>query len=475
MAIEKPRRLAFGLFQIWEVLVFVAAFAAGGIAMTAAGLISPATYLHPIFLAIFAALVVLWHLTLGALGLYNSRRLVSRANEYLCALGAVTGTAGMLALLGALLGQPTNQGPFLIWFLLTGSALMVTGRGFARFFLRAARARGRNLRFVTVVGASAHAQKLTRELIEDQSTGFRLNAIFDAPEILSTLPKDLGPGRDLSELSEHLMRAPVDEVLIALPMGTHHDQVLRVVEQCRRVGVSARVIWTETVRPGLAPAGVETVGSTWTSLVFAGAPSWGWSGYAKTVMDVTLASLALVVLSPLLLTVALLIKLDSRGPVFFLQDRAGRNKQPFKLFKFRTMVQDAEARQAALEAKNEAGGPVFKMKNDPRITKLGAFLRRYSIDELPQLINVVRGEMSLVGPRPLPFRDVERFEQDWHSRRFSVKPGLTCSWVLAGRSELEFDTWVRLDLDYIDTWSLWKDLRICLHTIPAVFRGSGAY
>ncbi len=475
MSAEAGRRTAFGLFQFWEVLVFMIAFASGGYALGLAGIIEPVTYAHPIFYAILLTLVLLWHLSLSAIGLYNSRRLVSRTNEYLCALGAVTGAAGMLALLGALLGQPTNEAPFLIWFLLTGSGLIVAGRFFARLFLRAARARGRNLRFLTVVGAGAQAQTLTRSLIEDTSTGYRLNAVFDQPEIRATLPRDLGPGRDLDELCEHLMRDPVDEVLIALPMTTHNETVLRVIEQCRRVGVSARTIWTDAPHPDLAPAAVETVGANWTSLVFANTPSWGWHGHAKTVLDFTLASLALIALSPLLLIVALLIKLDSPGPVFFLQNRAGRNKQPFRLYKFRTMVQDAEARQASLESSNEAGGPVFKMKNDPRITKLGAFLRRYSIDELPQLINVVRGEMSLVGPRPLPFRDVERFEQDWHSRRFSVKPGLTCSWVLAGRSELEFDAWVRLDLDYIDTWSLQKDLRICLHTIPAVFRGSGAY
>ena len=225
----------------------------------------------------------------------------------------------------------------------------------------------------------------------------------------------------------------------------------------------------------LQPSAVEVIGFNTPSLVYANAPCRGWHGHAKTVMDYSLAGVAILALAPVLLIVAALIKLDSPGPVFFTQYRAGKNKQPFRLIKFRTMVQDAEARQASLETLNEAGGPVFKIRNDPRVTRVGQFLRRTSIDELPQLINVLRGDMSLVGPRPLPFRDVERFQQAWHSRRFSVKPGLTCSWVLAGRSELEFDTWVRLDLDYIDSWSLLRDLRICLQTIPALIRGSGAY
>jgi lipopolysaccharide/colanic/teichoic acid biosynthesis glycosyltransferase len=187
------------------------------------------------------------------------------------------------------------------------------------------------------------------------------------------------------------------------------------------------------------------------------------------------ASMGLLTLAPLLLTVAILIRRDSAGPILFTQTRVGKDRRPFKLYKFRTMVADAEILQSNLEALNEAGGPVFKIRNDPRITRLGHFLRRYSIDELPQLLNVLKGDMSLVGPRPLPLRDVQLFEEDWYNRRFSVRPGLTCSWVLAGRSELEFNAWVQKDLEYIDSWSLGRDVVICLRTIPLVLRGSGAY
>lgn len=475
MRFSAARRYVFRMFQIWEVAVFVAAFLAGFLALHDTGLIAIETYAHPVYYAIFLGLALLWHVLIEAMGLYNSRRLVSRANEALSALIAVTVAGGFLALSGALIGQPTNLAPFLIWFLATGSILMIAGRMFARIMLRAARAYGRNLRFVTVVGAGPQGRRLARDLLTSPASGYRLNGLFDAPGMLEMLPQGIGPGRDLDELADHLMHDPVDEVLIALPLETRYDTVRRVMEQCRRVGVSARLVWPDSEHAGPRPTAVEPIGNGVTSLYFANTPSWGWHGRAKTAMDVTLASAALLLLSPFLIAVAIAIKIDSPGPVFFRQTRAGRNKQHFGLFKFRTMVQDAEALQAALEDRNEAGGPVFKIRNDPRITRLGAFLRRYSIDELPQLINVVRGEMSLVGPRPLPLRDVERFEQDWHSRRFSVKPGLTCSWVLAGRSELEFDAWVRMDLDYIDNWSLRRDLMICLHTIPVVFRGSGAY
>jgi lipopolysaccharide/colanic/teichoic acid biosynthesis glycosyltransferase len=159
--------------------------------------------------------------------------------------------------------------------------------------------------------------------------------------------------------------------------------------------------------------------------------------------------------------------------VFFAQERVGFNRRRFKLFKFRTMVPDAEARQAALEERNEASGPVFKIRNDPRITRVGAFLRRTSLDELPQFFNVLIGDMSLVGPRPLPLRDVERLDVRWHKRRFSVKPGITCLWQIGKRTP-EFDDWIRSDMEYIDNWSLGLDLKILFKTIPAVLTSEAA-
>ena len=179
-------------------------------------------------------------------------------------------------------------------------------------------------------------------------------------------------------------------------------------------------------------------------------------------------------LFPLLLLTACLIKLTSPGPFFFIQERVGLNKRRFRLYKFRTMVADAEKRQAELEPLNEISGPVFKIKNDPRITPIGDFLRTTSIDELPQLINVLKGEMSLVGPRPLPVRDYNGFDQDWHRRRFSVRPGITCLWQVDGPSDIPFQKWMEMDMEYIDQWSLWLDLKILTKTIPAVLQGSGA-
>jgi exopolysaccharide biosynthesis polyprenyl glycosylphosphotransferase len=194
----------------------------------------------------------------------------------------------------------------------------------------------------------------------------------------------------------------------------------------------------------------------------------------KRALDIAVTSAFLLVLAPLFAAAALLIKITSAGPAFFVQDRVGINKRRFRLYKFRTMVPDAEKRQAELEDLNEATGPVFKIMDDPRITKIGKILRKTSIDELPQLWNVLKGDMSLVGPRALPVRDYNGFSEDWHRRRFSVRPGITCLWQVNGRSSIQFDQWMELDMEYIDQWSLWLDLRILLQTIPAVLKGSGA-
>jgi len=211
------------------------------------------------------------------------------------------------------------------------------------------------------------------------------------------------------------------------------------------------------------------------TLVFRSTPEASWQGLAKQAVDLVLATAMLIGLSPLLLLVGVLIKLTSQGPILFRQQRAGLNGRPFTMLKFRTMSSDAEQHRHELEALNEMKGPVFKLSNDPRITSVGRWLRRYSIDELPQLWNVLRAEMSLVGPRPLPVSEVKRFDDLAHRRRLSVKPGLTCLWQISGRNNVQdFKEWVRLDLEYIDNWSLWLDFKILLRTIPVVFSGEGA-
>jgi lipopolysaccharide/colanic/teichoic acid biosynthesis glycosyltransferase len=194
----------------------------------------------------------------------------------------------------------------------------------------------------------------------------------------------------------------------------------------------------------------------------------------KRAIDVVGASIGVVLLAPLMLFVAALIKLTSSGPVVYAQDRCGLNRRGFRMYKFRSMYEDADKLQTSLEERNEACGPVFKIRDDPRITPLGRVLRKTSIDELPQLWNVLVGDMALVGPRPLPWRDVNKITRPADMRRFSMRPGLTCLWQIQGRSNIGFERWVELDLEYIDNWSLALDVDILIKTVPAVITGVGA-
>ncbi|HSA01223.1 MAG TPA: sugar transferase, partial [Candidatus Paceibacterota bacterium] len=255
--------------------------------------------------------------------------------------------------------------------------------------------------------------------------------------------------------------------------NTLFGQIERAIEMCELEGVEvwllADFFKTQVFRTSLDDFNDRPI------LVFRSTPEESWQGLAKLVLDFLGALVLLAVTSPLLLAVTIVIRLTSPGPVLFRQERSGLNGRPFTMLKFRSMVNNAEQRKHEFESLNEMSGPVFKLSNDPRITPIGRWLRRYSIDELPQLINVVKGEMSLVGPRPLPVDEVQRFDDLSHRRRLSVKPGITCLWQVSGRNNVtDFKDWVRLDLEYIDNWSLWLDLRILARTIPAVFSGTGA-
>jgi exopolysaccharide biosynthesis polyprenyl glycosylphosphotransferase len=254
---------------------------------------------------------------------------------------------------------------------------------------------------------------------------------------------------------------------------TYFEQIENVIRVCELEGVEvwllADFFTTQISRTSFD----ELLGRP--LLIFRTAPESSWAGLVKQLMDFFGALASLLVAAIPMLMIALLIKLFSPGPVLFRQQRSGLNGAPFTLYKFRTMITNAEQVKHELEAMNEMSGPVFKVTNDPRITPLGKILRRYSLDELPQLFNVVRNEMSLVGPRPLPVDEVRRFNDLAHRRRLSVKPGITCLWQVQGRNQIsDFKDWVRLDLEYIDNWSLWLDIKILLRTIPVVFIATGA-
>jgi exopolysaccharide biosynthesis polyprenyl glycosylphosphotransferase len=278
----------------------------------------------------------------------------------------------------------------------------------------------------------------------------------------------------VQQLVHMLHEHSVNGVIISA-RHTYFEQVENAIKTCELEGIEAWLVadffGTQISRARFD----ELLG--YPLLVFRTTPETSWQGVAKQLMDFigALLLLVLLIVIPVIPLIALAIKLTSPGPVFFHQQRSGLNGAPFTLYKFRTMVTNAEQFKSELEAMNEMRGPVFKVTNDPRVTPMGKFLRKYSLDELPQLFNVLRTEMSLVGPRPLPVDEVKRFDNLAHRRRLSVKPGLTCLWQISGRNQIsDFRDWVRLDLEYIDNWSLWLDLKILIRTVPAVLIGTGA-
>lgn len=313
---------------------------------------------------------------------------------------------------------------------------------------------------VLLVGAKEDTARLRAELARVAEEGVDIVGEIDLNE---------GPIGDLVKMVHR--HSPNGVLLNA--KHTFFGQVEKAIQVCEREGVEAWLVadffQTQISRTSFDDFYGRPV------MVFRSAPEVSWQGIAKQLMDVVGAAILLILSSWALILAALAIRFTSRGPIFFRQQRCGLNGKPFTMLKFRSMTTDAEQRQHELARLNEMDGPVFKVTNDPRITPVGQIIRRFSIDELPQLINVLRGEMSLVGPRPLPVTEVERFDDPSHRRRLSVKPGLTCLWQVSGRNNVkDFRDWVRLDLEYIDNWSLWLDMKILWRTIPVVITGNGA-
>ena len=272
-------------------------------------------------------------------------------------------------------------------------------------------------------------------------------------------------------LADQLARLRADEVILS-EGDFNEEMVLEIVETAHRVGVKVRLAPRTTellIERGEYVPGQGMPLFELRPPVLAGAD---WA--LKRTFDLVVSGLVLLIGTPFWLVIAIAIKVDSRGPIFYRDRRVGVGEREFGMLTLRTMVRDADARQGELEGRNEAGGALFKIRRDPRVTRFGRFLRQFSLDELPQLLNVLRGEMSLVGPRPLPLRDYDKLEA-WHRKRYLVLPGITGLWQISGRSSLTFDDLVRLDFYYIENWSIWLDISILFKTIPAIFSRRGAY
>jgi exopolysaccharide biosynthesis polyprenyl glycosylphosphotransferase len=429
-------------------------------------------------LVLFMGFLLAWHVLFSVFGLYASKRMSRRWEEARDIAAATTLGTCMIAASALLFRIWVVNRVFLLLFWILTTSLVILSRTVIRASLAYARRHGRNTRNLLVIGTNARAVTLVEKIQSKPELGYRILGFADEEWAGSEEFRKQGHSlvADLEGLPTYVRRNVVDEVVLALPIRSYHTVASVIASACEQQGIIVRfmpnIFDLKEAKHRTDELGHDEGLVSHDSTI---ADAWGLA--IKRAIDIVVSTAAIVLLSPVIVLTALLVKLSSPGPIFFVQKRLGRNKRMFEIYKFRTMVVDAEKRLKDLEHKNEADGAVFKIKNDPRVTPLGRFLRKTSIDELPQLFNVLKGDMSLVGPRPLQVRDYELFEtfcQDWQRRRFSVRPGITCLWQIKGRSSIPFEKWMELDLQYIRNWSLWLDLEILAKTVPAVLKGSGA-
>jgi len=424
--------------------------------------------------AIFLGLLLVWNLIFTLFGLYRSRRLSPRWEEIIDVIKA-TSFATLVIFIAAVLFRIEMVTPvFLAAFWTLSSGTLILSRVILRYTLKLIRIRGRNLRHMLIAGTNIRAVQFAREIEKEAGLGYHLLGFVDNEwSCKEHRMRDNHLLIKLDNFADFLRKNVVDEVVIFLPLNSFYQQYSRIIAHCEEQGIIVR-IHSDIFKTKFAGLIMEQQSANFPVITIYPGVVEGLPHLIKRTLDICISLILIIIFSPLFFITAILVKVTSPGPAFFIQERVGLNKRRFRLYKFRTMVVDAEQKLPELEHLNEASGPVFKIKDDPRITPVGKFLRKTSIDELPQLINVLKGDMSLVGPRPLPVRDYEGFDYDWHRRRFSVRPGITCLWQVSGRSSICFEKWMELDMEYIDHWSLWLDFKILAKTIPAVLNRSGA-
>lgn len=470
------------------------------------------------------ASLVYWNDTLGWKLPFAGDELAPVKDYFIVLAGGLLGYWGMLSLLGAYSSMRLSSSfqlfkislvsSVIVFFLLAAVLFLLKidlSRSFVGLFcllvclslaaeryavlavLRYWRRRGRNFRNIIICGVGEQALKVAREITAMPELGLRIRAFAKLNNAVNGESLELLRFKSAVRLLTRPasgIKTPIGRVIQGIPafnraieeyaidevIFTDVVEVMPLVEEailmCSEQGIRTTLV-ADLFSIGMVKSGLSYFGDM-PLIHFQTPPGDRWELFVKRFLDVIISFVLLIALSPLLLIIAVLVKLTSKGPVLFVQKRMGLNGRIFDMYKFRSMYVDADKELSNLKAHNEMKGPVFKMKNDPRITPLGRFLRRFSLDELPQLWNVFRGEMSLVGPRPPVPGEVSLYERR-DRRRLSMRPGLTCTWQVCGRNEIcDFDSWVELDLDYIDNWSLGRDFVLLIRTIPAVLLGTGA-
>jgi exopolysaccharide biosynthesis polyprenyl glycosylphosphotransferase len=473
---QKARAIALGLLVTDLVLTGISLPAAWELRQGLLRVALPGVFPLPLvpldrYLLLLFFILPLWGVLLSIAGFYRSHRTMPLGEEIWGAARVALGGTAILVLLIFGLRLDFVSRWFLVIFGFVNLMLLSAEKVAVRLLSRGVRARGFNFRTALIVGTGPKAAQFSDFLEAHPHWGFRVVGYLDDDNGHEIGLKGRWPclGR-ITDMETVLSREVIDEVIFVIEKGKlgEYEEALLVAE---RHGVRAHVSLDIFPHVLARPVLEELDGIP--LLTFTTTPSNPVELAAKRAIDLALSLGIFVATIPIQLLAAAAIRLLSGAPVFFRQVRCGLNGRQFTLLKFRTMEPGAEERLAEISHLNEMTGPVFKARRDPRLTRSGRILRRLSIDELPQLWNVIVGDMSLVGPRPPLPEEVSRYEP-WQRRRLSMKPGLTCLWQVSGRSELDFDRWMALDLKYIDTWSPMLDLKILLKTVPAVLSGRGA-
>jgi exopolysaccharide biosynthesis polyprenyl glycosylphosphotransferase len=423
------------------------------------------------YLRVFSLLLPLFLVTFFFVHLYNPEETRSLKKELVQLFkGVILGLFLCLAfsfLLKFGFVARTFLGLFSITIFIIGSLFRIALRSFlCRFYQK-----GHISTQVLLVGTSEYVKRISTSLLAHPELGVKLIGFISLGSEDTSAPEGIPFRGRIEKLPEFLHTEVVDEVIFTAPISLW-EKVIDSARVCYTEGVKVRIAANFFEQFSL-PLRVSELGGVPVVSLERG-PTNELALGVKRIFDFLLSALFLLLFWPVFLLIGVAIKLDTPGSVFFTQERVGYRGRKFRLIKFRSMISEAESLQRQLETQSEVHGPVFKMKHDPRVTRVGRFLRRLSLDELPQFINVLKGEMSLVGPRPPLPQEVAQYTP-WQRRRLSMRPGITCIWQVSGRSQIPFEKWMELDLAYIDNWSLWLDFKLLLKTLPAVIKGTGAY
>jgi exopolysaccharide biosynthesis polyprenyl glycosylphosphotransferase len=426
-------------------------------------------YTHLFLLPLLLTLLIFF---LSYFGAYRSPRYTSYYGYAWSVFRGVSLAIGvLLTVLFFLEIKYISRGVILIFSILAFFGLLAV-RASAKEYVQQTIRKGSGSLRVLIIGTGERAREMARDLKKQAEWGIKIVGHLDPdPELVGSEVNRVPVIGTIGNIGECLKNNVVDEVIIAIPRSLLEDAE-PIVQACEEEGIKLRFM-ADVFKVQLARVSLTQVGAI-PLLTMEPVAQDDSKLFVKRLFDLVVTTLSMPVVLPLMVMIGVAIKLDSPGPVLFIQQRVGLRKHLFPMYKFRSMHVGAEKKLKEIEHLNEAEGPIFKMTNDPRITRVGHFIRKTSLDELPQLFNVLRGEMSLVGPRPMSIRDVDLFDRGIERKRFSVKPGITCIWQVSGRSSLPFHRWLELDLEYIEHWSLWLDLKILLKTIPAVVKSKGA-